>query len=66
MEDHVIKCRRCDGRRGVCQAHEFTPFDGPTACGCDGAGKQCPDCNPEYELGPPMLPPDIVIDAEEE
>lgn len=64
MTDRPIKCRRCDGRRWVCEIHPFTPWDGPTKCGCGAAGDPCPDCNPADELSPPVVPPDFEIDRE--
>jgi hypothetical protein len=29
----------------VCENHPAKPWDGPSACGCGGAGMPCPVCN---------------------
>jgi hypothetical protein len=51
-----VTCARCDGTCWVCENHPDRPWDGPTACGCGGAGEPCPDCNNAGPDGLPVLP----------
>ena len=39
------RCRACMDTCWVCENHPTKPWDGPAACGCEGAGMPCPSCN---------------------
>jgi hypothetical protein len=56
-----MTCQRCAGTRWVCEHHPDLPWEGPSACGCGGAGAPCPDCNVD---NPPQLPAGFKVDAD--
>lgn len=41
-----MKCLLCEDTGWVCEHHRDRPWEGPTACGCGGAGSNC-SCNPD-------------------
>jgi hypothetical protein len=59
IEPIALPCPRCDGCRWVCETHRDTPWEGPRACNCGGAGAPCPVCNQGTE---PEMSADFVAD----
>lgn len=53
----MIKCRRCQDTRWVCENHRDRPWGRQPEC-CGGAGAPCPDCNGGDER--PDMPADFI------
>jgi hypothetical protein len=52
----------CQDSFWVCEDHPAKPWDGPSACGCGGAGMPCPACNQTADERP-RLPAGFLADA---
>jgi hypothetical protein len=58
----TIKCAVCMDTFWVCENHPAKPWDGPSACGCGGAGMPCPACNEHADI---TVPPTLLARADE-
>jgi hypothetical protein len=51
------RCITCDDTGWVCENHQDqSPWRGPNACTCGGAGAPCPACNKPQNDEAPRLP----------
>jgi hypothetical protein len=60
----VFLCQVCEDCGWVCENHPDTPWEGPHACTCGGAGMPCPRCNLSDQETPPRLPNGFKVDIE--
>ena len=59
----IVPCAICEGTGWVCENHPATPWEGPDACDCGGAGMPCRICNIPDDGERPQLPADFLTDA---